>query len=279
MAQKVNPFKLVDKRGLKQIYLFRNVYHPNGTFGVLAYEYPFAFTAERPWLQNEKNKSCVPAKEYECIIQDHVKRDGSSYKSPMLLNVPNRTDIEIHIGNDPMIDSTGCILPGLQTVEGKVAMSTIAFQRLMDIVGKDERFILVIIDCIGFEKAWPTEKHALLRFLRPKALASKVPDVVIRKVAGVPQMADFKAGFKTKMENFWWKTEPVVVKLLKLGGAVVAPFQPIIGGAIYASGELVDMIDGEPVKIDAEEKGRFQKFIDALIAVIEAFTKKKEKSK
>jgi hypothetical protein len=65
-------------------------------------------TLENPWKNNERNISCIPVGTY--IVEPY-----SSAKHPdswVICNVPNRTDILIHIGNY-YTHTEGCILLGL----------------------------------------------------------------------------------------------------------------------------------------------------------------------
>ena len=65
------------------------------------------FTLELPWFDNKRRISCVPAGEYEAFKRTSPK-NGSVIE---LVNVPNRTHIQIHRGNyTRRIES--CILVG-----------------------------------------------------------------------------------------------------------------------------------------------------------------------
>ncbi len=68
-----------------------------------------AYTLERPWADNNQNISSIPAGTYPATLRyDHA--DAWRIE---LQNVPGRTNVQIHIGNEP--DQTkGCILVGLQ---------------------------------------------------------------------------------------------------------------------------------------------------------------------
>ena len=69
-------------------------------------------TLELPEKGNQKNVSCIPPGEYHTIkIVDSKGRNCF-----LLLGVPGRSGIEIHIGNyaaGAHIDTEGCILPGM----------------------------------------------------------------------------------------------------------------------------------------------------------------------
>ncbi len=59
---------------------------------------------ERPWLDNKPWVSCVPAGFYFFVRDTHGR-----FQWFRLLDVLNRTDIELHLGKSPE-DSAGCIL-------------------------------------------------------------------------------------------------------------------------------------------------------------------------
>lgn len=106
---------------------------PFGVFGRLLVDERQFYTVERPWLNNEPGKSCVPLGEYDLVWQ------------PTTTNVPNeyggatwylsggtvspdhggakRTRVAIHIGNT-MKDVSGCIAVGgeLTTLGGMWAI-------------------------------------------------------------------------------------------------------------------------------------------------------------
>jgi hypothetical protein len=82
----------------------------DGTFGVLMVGLvPFALTVERPWLDNRKSVSCIPAGNYYCRRVNSPKF-GDTFE---VTDVPGRTHILFHKGN-LMGDSHGCIIVGEQ---------------------------------------------------------------------------------------------------------------------------------------------------------------------
>lgn len=97
-----------------------------GTHGVFIYDRKvLCHTLELPWLGNIQNKSCIPEGQYSCV-RHYSARHGDVYR---LLAVPGRSDILIHPGND-LTDTRGCILPGLDTFDGRVLSSRSALSRL-----------------------------------------------------------------------------------------------------------------------------------------------------
>ena len=57
---------------------------------------------------------------------------GMDEIAPGSINVPGFTGVRIHSGNDPKTDSSGCILPGYNTIKGKVTSSRKVMEVLME---------------------------------------------------------------------------------------------------------------------------------------------------
>jgi hypothetical protein len=68
-----------------------------------------AYTLERPWADNAKNVSSIPAGTYPATL----RYDHSDLWRIELQGVPGRSNIQIHVGNEPD-QSMGCILVGSQ---------------------------------------------------------------------------------------------------------------------------------------------------------------------
>jgi hypothetical protein len=65
------------------------------------------YTLERPWADNQQNISSIPAGTYDGAL----RYDHSDHWRIELQNVPGRTNVQIHVGNQPD-ESKGCILVG-----------------------------------------------------------------------------------------------------------------------------------------------------------------------
>ncbi|WP_143165248.1 DUF5675 family protein [Flavobacterium cucumis] len=65
------------------------------------------YTLELPWADNSNNISCIPNGSYNGILR-YDKKDGWRIQ---LDNVPNRTGVQIHMGNYTS-EIQGCILVG-----------------------------------------------------------------------------------------------------------------------------------------------------------------------
>lgn len=102
-------------------------------------------TLERPWLNNEQNKSCVPEGEYLCAWLE-CSASGKYRRVWHVQDVKNRTAILFHAGN-LVEDSLGCILVGLTSgyLAGKEAVisSRKALDKMRRVVGENS-FTLVI---------------------------------------------------------------------------------------------------------------------------------------
>lgn len=88
------------------------------TFSKLTSESFSCFATERPWLDNQRQVSCIPAGIYE-VKWHRSPKFGWCYK---VQNVPNRDSILFHSGNFPH-QSYGCILLASKVgyIEGKKA--------------------------------------------------------------------------------------------------------------------------------------------------------------
>jgi hypothetical protein len=78
----------------------------HGSFGVLKInKQVFCVTLEPPDLLNEKNRSSIPAQQYDCF-RYRSPRYGETFQ---VMNVPGRDKILFHAGNVEG-DTMGCIL-------------------------------------------------------------------------------------------------------------------------------------------------------------------------
>ena len=86
----------------------KRAYYDSCTLGRLTLNDFHAFTLELPWLENQKNISCIPAGVYKA-----VKYNSPKFKRTviMLYDVYCRDNIEIHAGNYTR-QTKGCILIG-----------------------------------------------------------------------------------------------------------------------------------------------------------------------
>ena len=98
-------------------------------------------TVERPWKNNAKGESCIPAGDYVCKWQLSPSK-GWCYQ---ITNVPNRDRILIHSANFAS-ELQGCVALGTERMHGDrkgVANSRLAMD-LLHSAAKKEPFILRI---------------------------------------------------------------------------------------------------------------------------------------
>jgi hypothetical protein len=107
-----------------ELELFRT-YDPEGTNGEL--KLVVCNTIELPWLQNERNVSCIPEGRYE-LRKRFIKKFGLHL---LVVDVPDRSWILIHPANDAKTQLKGCIAPVTQlTGPGKGNESRLANEKL-----------------------------------------------------------------------------------------------------------------------------------------------------
>ena len=94
-------------------------------------------TLERPWLNNKASKSCVPEGTY-IVNRDHTGR----WQYFSIINVPNRTFIEIHPANK-VEHLEGCLALGMQRGSDNISIinSEAAINVLLGTQG-EESFLL-----------------------------------------------------------------------------------------------------------------------------------------
>ena len=87
------------------------------------------FTLELPWLDNAGGVSCIPAG-----IYSYKKRmsPGKGYTVIELIDVPERTFIQIHLGNFTS-QILGCIIPG-------TAIKDVNADGIPDVVDSEKAF-------------------------------------------------------------------------------------------------------------------------------------------
>ncbi|WP_188746610.1 DUF5675 family protein [Parapedobacter defluvii] len=85
------------------------------------------YTLELPWKDNLNNVSCIPPGTYSGILR-YDKADGWRIQ---LENVPNRTGVQIHMGNYTR-EIKGCVLVGTGANVGNCSVqnSALAYSRL-----------------------------------------------------------------------------------------------------------------------------------------------------
>ena len=87
-------------------------------------------TLENPYINNERNISCIPEGEYKVRLITARESATRDYLHLLVQDVPNRDWILFHRGNSAK-DTSGCILVGLGSQQDFVQNSTLAMDLLM----------------------------------------------------------------------------------------------------------------------------------------------------
>ena len=114
---------------MADIKIQRLSYSRSETIGIIYVKDLRFFTLELPWLDNQKNISCIPTGEY-----NYIKRvsPGKGYEVIELVDVPDRAYIQIHLGNYTR-QIEGCILPG-------TGLKDINRDGVIDVTNSEEAF-------------------------------------------------------------------------------------------------------------------------------------------
>ena len=87
-------------------------------------------TLENPYINNERNISCIPEGEYKVRLRLARESATRDYLHLLVQDVPNRDWILFHRGNSAK-DTSGCILVGVGTQQDFVQNSVFAMDLLM----------------------------------------------------------------------------------------------------------------------------------------------------
>ena len=87
-------------------------------------------TLENPWMDNQRNISCIPKGEYKVRLRLPRESGTRDYIHLLVQEVPNRDWILFHRGNTAK-DTSGCILVGLGSKQDFVSNSTLAMDLLI----------------------------------------------------------------------------------------------------------------------------------------------------
>ena len=113
------------------LLLIRDTFSKNSVIGELFLNGErICDTLENPWLDNQRNISCIPEGVYDVRLRLPRESATRSYMHLLVKDVPNRDYILLHIGNTAK-DTSGCILVGLGTKQDVVHNSTLAMDLLI----------------------------------------------------------------------------------------------------------------------------------------------------
>jgi len=87
-------------------------------------------TLENPWVDNQRNISCIPEGEYPVRLRYPRESGTRDYLHLLVQEVPNRDFILVHRGNFPS-QTQGCLLVGIGTEQDVVHNSVLAMDLLI----------------------------------------------------------------------------------------------------------------------------------------------------
>ena len=87
-------------------------------------------TLENPYLNNQKNISCIPEGQYKVRLRTARESATKDYLHLLVQDVPDRSLILFHSGNTAK-DTRGCVLVGIGTEQDFVKNSRLAMDLLM----------------------------------------------------------------------------------------------------------------------------------------------------
>lgn len=131
---------------MQTAFLLRDEVRSDSVRGILAAGGKIFHVIERPWKNNQRNESCIPAGEYHTTFLPR-SASGKYRQIYHLQSVPGRSGILIHNGN-VVAHSRGCLIIGLRrgSLAGKAAVlnSRSALHQLFQVMGP-EPFKLKVI--------------------------------------------------------------------------------------------------------------------------------------
>ena len=113
------------------LLILRDTFTENSTIGELFLNDEFMCdTLENPYLDNQRNISCIPEGQYSVRLRTARESATRDYLHLLVKDVPNRDYILFHIGNKSS-DTRGCILVGIGRKQDFVSNSRLAMELLM----------------------------------------------------------------------------------------------------------------------------------------------------
>ena len=119
------------KNSIINLLLIRDTFSKESTIGELFLNGErMCDTLENPYINNEKNISCIPEGVYKVRLRLARESATRDYLHLLIQDVPNRKWILVHRGNTAK-DTSGCILVGLGSKQDFVGNSILAMDLLM----------------------------------------------------------------------------------------------------------------------------------------------------
>ena len=122
--------KNTEVRGVN-LLIIRNTFSEVSTIGNLYLNGEWLCdTLENPWLNNQRNISCIPEGQYKVRLRTARESATKDYLHLLVQDVPDRSLVLFHVGNKSS-DTRGCILVGIGSEQDLVKNSRLAMDLLM----------------------------------------------------------------------------------------------------------------------------------------------------
>ena len=113
------------------LLIIRETFSEVSTIGKLFLDGEFLCdTLENPYLNNQRNISCIPEGQYKVRLRTARESATKEYLHLLVQDVPDRSLVLFHTGNTAK-DTRGCILVGIGTEQDLVKNSRLAMELLM----------------------------------------------------------------------------------------------------------------------------------------------------
>ena len=113
------------------LLLIRDMFTDESTIGELFIDGEWLCdTLENPYLNNQRNISCIPEGQYKVRLRTARESATKDYLHLLVQDVPDRSLILFHSGNTAK-DTRGCVLVGIGTEQDFVKNSRLAMDLLM----------------------------------------------------------------------------------------------------------------------------------------------------
>ena len=133
------------------LLLIRDTFSKDSTIGELFLNGErICDTLENPYLDNQRNISCIPEGEYPVRLRLARESASRDYLHLLVQEVPNRDWILFHRGNYPK-DTSGCILVGLANSTA-IGLSLGQANQVLTVVSLSLAIAFTIYKFIKFDK-------------------------------------------------------------------------------------------------------------------------------
>ena len=264
---------------MRTIHIHRLGYSHYGVFGMIVDEgIPICLTAERPWQFNKSHISCIPHGTYVAKREWYTSKSGKKYESFLLQDVPARTRIFIHKGNNPIKETRGCIIigKGFSNTPGAISLtdSAKAYESFMDRLGTYDQIKIVIHPDPLYEHKIIRPSNALRETRRHIE-----QDRILTPVQHVydPKDLEVDINLADKITYYWGRYRDDLGEFLLMGGKLALAANPLVGGVAIGVGKILSVSGESPLK-KGEKTGpgiAWDKVVNLILKILGLIFKKR----